>query len=248
MESNLKNFNTILAVGAVAAVCGAAEAAVLYSSSMKAPPMNSGNLVGQDSWVAISGAGSTPIQVGASGTTLVQGPNSREDAGRSFTAISAGQTYYFGFDVTVTGGNSNVYFAHLADGGNSGFAARVFITASAGSDFTFGLSGNSNTFVTWGTGLSFGTSYRVVGSYTQGSNVTRLWVNPASESGTSITSTSSSSIAISSFHLRQASGNSSQLISNLAVATTFDEVSLVPAPGAMALLGVAGLLGARRRR
>jgi hypothetical protein len=248
MESNLKNFNTILAVGAVAAVCGAAEAAVLYSSSMKAPPMNSGNLVGQDSWVAISGAGSTPIQVGASGTTLVQGPDSREDAGCIFTAISAGQTYYFGFDVTVTGGDSNVYFAHLGAGGNSGFSARVFITASAGSDFTFGLSGNSNTFVTWGTGLSFGTSYRVVGSYTQGSNVTRLWVNPASESGTSITSTSSSSIAISSFHLRQASGNSSQLISNLAVATTFDEVSLVPAPGAMALLGVAGLLGARRRR
>jgi len=248
MEPNMKNFNTILAVSAVAAVCGAAEAAVVYSSSMKAPPMNSGNLVGQDSWVAISGAGSTPIQVGASGTTLVQGSGTREDAGRSFTAISAGQTYYFGFDVTVTGGNTNVYFAHLGDGGTSNFAARVFITASAGSDFTFGLSGNSNTFVTWGTGLSFGTSYRVVGSYTQGSNVTRLWVNPASESGTSITSTSSSSIAISSFGLRQASGNSSQLISNLAVATTFDEVSLVPAPGAMALLGVAGLLGARRRR
>ena len=247
----MKNMNTmtLLAAGTCAMIAASgANAAVVYSSALKAPPMTAGNLVGQDSWVATSGVGLTPIQVGASGTTLAQGVGSREDAGRSFTAIGAGETYYFGFDVTVTGGSTNVYFAHLGDGGTSNFAARVFVTAFAGSNFTFGLSGNSNTVTAWGSGLTFGTSYRVVGSYTQGTNVTSLWVNPTSESSTSITSTSSAAYTISSVNLRQSAGNSSQLVSNLAVATTFNEASGVPAPGAIALLGVAGLVGSRRRR
>ena len=137
-----KNTMTLMAAGVCAAVVAqVANAAVVYTSALTAPPMTAGNLVGQDNWVAISGSGLTPIQVGVSGTTLTQGSGSREDAGRSFTAIGANQTYYFGFNVKVTGGNTNVYFAHLGDGGTANFAARVFVTASTGSDFTFGLGG-----------------------------------------------------------------------------------------------------------
>lgn len=229
-----------------------ASATPLYTSSMTAPPLTAGNLAGQDGWVAHSGAGSVPIQVGAAGTTLVHGGGSREDANVSFAAIGAGQTYYFGFDVVVTGGDTNVYFAHFKDAA-SDFTVRTFVTASVppGSDFTFGLSAaGSAPDVTWATGLDFGTTYRVVGAYDADTQLNRLWVNPTVEGDTSISFTDPSPNAVSAFALRQSGGDSTQLISNLAVGTSFADVAVVPEPSTYALLGGIGALGAvlyRRR-
>lgn len=226
-----------------------ANAAIVYSSALKSPPLNAGNLVGQDSWTAPTGT-LNAVQVGSTGTTLVNGTGNRQDVAHALTRISTGETYYVGFDVTVSA-SSNVsgtgtYF--MAFRNNTNYVTRMFVTSATGSNFTFGLSGNSDTPTAWGTGLTFGTSYRVVGSYTQGTNVTNLWVNPTSASSTSITSTADAGANINSILLRQDAGIATELVSNMVVSTTFDEAAAVPAPGAIALLGAAGLIGARKRR
>ena len=221
----MKKFFTLLALASVLSASNQVQASVLYSDPLTAPPLNAGNLVGQDGWTAHSGGGSVPIQVGASGVTLVQGSGSREDASVAFTPISAGQTYYFGFDVVVTGGNSNAYFAHFKDVATD-FTVRTFVAPSTnGGDFSFGLSpdGSSPTN-TWATGLTFGQTYRVVGAYSADTRLNRLWVDPTSEVSTSLSAIDPVAAAVAAFALRQTAGNSTQLVSNLSVGTTWDSV------------------------
>ena len=233
-----------------------ASAATLYSSPMTSPPLAAGNLVGQDGWTAHSGAGVIPIQVTSSGTLVdSDGGGTREDANVAITPITTGQTYYFGFDVSVNGPTgvdpTTVYFAHFKDTAND-FTTRTFVTPFAGSDFTFGLSpSGSAPNVTWATGLSYGQTYRVVGSYANDTTLeTRLWVDPVTELSTSIAATDSAAAAVSSFALRQASANNTQLITNLAVGTSFaDVVNPVPEPSTLGILAAGfGLLAAARRR
>lgn len=218
------------------------SAATLYSSPMTAPPFTTGNLAGQDGWTAHSGTG-VPIQVGASGTVLDStASGSREDANVAFTPIASGETYYFGFDVAVSGTSgvtpTNVYFAHFKDSAFD-FTTRTFITAFGGADFTFGLSpAGSSPDVTWAAGLSYGQTYRVVGSYANDTQETRLWVDPVTELSTSISALDSGVAAVEAFALRQATANTSQLITNLAVGTSFtDVVNPVPEPSSIALAG-----------
>lgn len=227
-----------------------ARATTLYSSPLTAPPLNSGNLVGQDGWVAHSGGGSIPIQVGAAGTTLGQGSSSREDANVPLTPISAGQTFYFGLDVVVTGGSTNAYFAHFKDAGTgTDFTTRTFVTPFVGADFTFGLSAaGSSPDAAWATGLSFGETYRVVGSYTADTQLTRLWVNPVNELSTNISSIDTAAAAVAAFALRQGSGNSTQVVSNLSVGTTFTAVVPEPSTVGLAVAGGLGLAGIAARR
>ena len=67
----MKNFFILLALAGVLSVSNQVQASVLYSDPLTAPPLNAGNLVGQDGWTAHSGT-ANQIQVGASGVTLVQ--------------------------------------------------------------------------------------------------------------------------------------------------------------------------------
>jgi hypothetical protein len=237
-----------------------AQAATLYSSPMKAPPLTAGNLVGQDGWAAHSGGGSVPIQVGGTGTTVDStAGGTREDAYVGFTEIAAGQTYYFGFDIAVTGvtgvAPTNIYFAHFKDAVTIGgdYTTRTFVAPFTGADFTFGLSpAGSTPAATWATGLTYGETYRVVGSYSFDNRETRLWVDPVSEASTSLSAFDSSANPVAAFALRQGTANTSQLISNLVVGTSFnDVVTPVPDPSTLALAGlgiaVAGLAARRRR-
>ncbi|MFM1903285.1 MAG: hypothetical protein RLZZ440_1185 [Planctomycetota bacterium] len=256
MPKLFRNFFAVVAVLA-SSQFSSAQAATLYSSSMTAPPLTAGNLVGQDGWTAHSGAGSVPIQVGSTGTTVDStAGGTREDANVGFTEIAAGQTYYFGFDVAVTGATgvapTDVYFAHFKNAGTgTDFTTRTFVTPFTGADFTFGLSpASSSPSVTWATGLTYGETYRVVGSYSFDNLETRLWVDPVNEASTSISATDSAANAVAAFALRQATANSSQLISNLAVGTSFsDVVNPVPEPSAGLLAcSAVGLLGGLRLR
>ena len=98
--------------------------------------------------------------------------------------------------------------------------------------------------------MTYGETYRVVGSYSFDNLETRLWVDPVNEASTSISATDSAAAAVAAFGLRQGTANSSQLISNLAVGTSFsDVVNPVPEPSAGLLAWSAvGLLGGLRLR
>ncbi len=238
-----KQVQAIVLSAALAAVAATtAQASVLANETFT---YNNGNLVGNGGWAAHSGAGSVPVQVTSGAAVLAQGSLTREDVNLGVTAIGAGQTYYAGFDLTNAGGNQTVYFAHFLQGAST-FRGRVFITAGSSGDFTVGLSDTATLNQTWATGLTFGTTYRVVVSYDFDTGTNKLWVNPATESSTSLTATGTASTAVAGFALRQAAGNSVQTIDNLIVATSFAEA--VPTPGSAALLGIGGLIAMRRRR
>ena len=250
LASRLCQVATAVALLAVSTVT--ADAAILYQSPLTAPPLVAADLVGQDGWAAHSGAGAKAIQVGASGTTLQQSAGSGEDINQSITTMGAGQTYYFGFDLINSGGSADVYFAHFMTSSTL-FRNRLFVTsATSGGDYTLGIGTGAAPAVKWGSDLSFGTSYRVVGSYAFDSGEIKLWVDPLSIASTSISSTDALSAAVNAFGFRQASPSvaSSQLVSDLVIADDFNSAAgVIPEPTtvALALVGLAGLAVRRRR-
>jgi len=207
-----------------------------------------GNLVGNGAWSAHSGAGAMPVQVTGGAAVLTHGSGSREDVNLPLgSTLAAGQTFYAGFDFTSTGDATSVYFAHFMSTATT-FTGRAFITGPiAGGDYTIGISDTSSISATWGTDLSFGTTYRAIISYDFDTRVSRLWINAIAEGDTSIAGAAgAASLAVNAFGLRQSAGGSTQLIDNLIIGDSFGAV--VPAPGALALLGLSGLVAARRRR
>jgi MYXO-CTERM domain-containing protein len=234
---------TITAAAAAMLAGAAAQASIVASDTFTYPD---GNLVGQGGWAAHSGAGVVPIQVTGGMAVLAQGSGTREDANLPFSAIGAGTTLYAGFDMTNSGGNTDVYFAHFLQG-TSTFRSRVFITAGSGGDYTIGFSDTATLSQTWASPLTFGTSYRVVISYSYDTGASQLWINPVDASSTSLSVAGTASTPVAGFALRQAAGNSGQTIDNLIVATTFAEAA-VPTPGTGALLVLGGAVAARRRR
>lgn len=230
---------------ALACLAASSIAAPLVSDSFNYPD---GNLVGNGAWAAHSGAGSNPVQVTGGTIVLNHGSGSREDVNLSAGAILGnGETWYAGFDMKSTGGTTNVYFAHFLQG-TSAFDARVFITApTAGGNYTLGFSSSSTIGATWATDLTFGEWNRLIISYSRGTGEIRLWVNAVSEASTNLMLTSSfANTAMEGIGFRQSSGDSSQMIDNVIVGTTFADV--VPAPGPAALIGLAGLTILRRAR
>lgn len=242
----------VIAVAALALGCvGSFASAQLLNEPFAYPD---GNLAGQGSWTAHSGAGVLPVQVTSGLAVLAQAGGSREDVNTLLSGtLGAGQKYYSAFDLSNSGGNGNVYFAHFKDSGTFNFAARIFITSNTLNDYTLGLSGSSSAIgATWASGLTFGTSYRVVSSYDFDTGGVELWVAPVNQGSTSITTSGTAAFAISSYALRQASpsaGTSSQTVDNLCVADNFtDALNCTPEPATLALLGLGAMALIRRRR
>ena len=202
-----------------------------------------GDVVGATGWgdwtVHNTTAGYERIQVN-NGTIVLNQLAGKEDVSKLFGGVTmqTGDTFFAAFDVNVTdlasNGTGDVYFAHFIKTGSTTFVSRVGVTAStSGGDYTFALFTGPTTGLG---GFNYGTKYRVVTSYDFSSGVSKLWVNPANYSDTSIQITSSTGIAVSAFAFRQ-NGNiatsSGQTIDNLIVGTTFAEV--VPEPATLLL-------------
>jgi hypothetical protein len=177
-------------------------------------------------WVNHSGTG-TFIPVAGGAALLEHGSGSREDVNRTFAPRSATDKTYACFKVSATSTVpvTDVYFAHLKDNGTFNFAARTFMTGS-GASYTLGLSVSSSTIgATWGSALTFGQVYTVVIMYDAAAGTAQLWVNPASEASTSISAGGGTAgLNIESFAMRQAAGNSSQVMDDIAVGETFQDV------------------------
>jgi MYXO-CTERM domain-containing protein len=225
MEPNMKNFNTILAVGAVAAVCGAADAALV-----KIANWNMAGLTGTEATAAGTGSGVTALNATrGAGLTGSSGTNSMNAVGWTGQA-----TDYFSFGFTVGSGDS-VNLSSLSIGtrasstgpGSVGLFYSVNNYSVALATITQGSGAFVNSVIDLSAlqGLTGTVEFRLMA----------IGTNSAA-GGTTV---SGGTFRMSNFF------SGSPLVDQ---GGFFFTGEVVPAPGALALLGVAGLVGARRRR
>lgn len=228
----------------VSLITYSSKANVLYSTDFST--YTDGNLDGQDGWAAYSGAGNKLIQVSGGAITLEQSSGSGEDVSHDLGAtIGAGDTWYYSFDLSVTASStpiSSTYFALFLQG-TSAFEGKLYVDPFTGSDYTLGIQGGNETRVDWSTGLNFASTHNVVVSFDYDTMLTTLWIDPTSESSTSVTTTGTYQDSATAFAFRQSTGNSFETIDNLKVGTTFADVvpGAVPEPSTLAIASLGGL-------
>ncbi len=244
-------------------ISASAQGALLVSDSF---PYADGNLVGQTptvggTWAAHSGAGNLPVQVSSGQIVLQQGSGSREDVNSSFdggwTAGTSGNVVYSSFDLSVPDPSatiSSTYFAHFLQG-TSTFASRLWVTTPTSSGYRIALTNGSSLSPATGapaysSDLAFGTTYTVVTSYDYSTMTGQLWIDPTLASHPSLDATDPGfADAVTAYAFRQSSGNTIENIDNLKVGTTFYDVTGIPEPSSLCLLGLGGLaLMGRKRR
>ncbi len=229
-----------------------------------------GNLVGQNGWQQYNTSSTAPIQV-SNGVVSWSGngstPANNQDAMLAFAAQvtqpATGSTI-LNFDMVLSvasAGAAPSYFAALntttgtGTGGN--FQNVRMVAQSSGAGFVFGTRVNGQSgypFAYGSTVLNFGQTYALRAEVNLVAGNANDFINLYV--GNSLSSMSLYATA------GYATGSVSDisvgaiLLSQFASSTAFESgitmqsigVSVVPAPGAVALLGVAGLLGGRRRR
>ena len=269
----MKNLNTmtLLAAGTCAMIAASAANAAVYYSTNFGTGYTNGNLAGltndaagQNGWKQTSTVATNPIQI-TNGAAIIG--TTGQDVYHAFSTAAtaaAGTTLYYSASMKVTAAQSTGdFFFHLSDpvGATSNFYGRVF-AKSSGIGFVLGVSPNTATAVYGSSVLSFNQSYQVVVAWdfvTGPSNDTfSLFVNPNSTDRATLSAyvvsaafaSGEPAAQVSAINFRQ--GNTSVApsvrVSTLAAGSTLADVGVVPAPGALALLGVAGLVGPRRRR
>ena len=156
---------------------------------------------------------------------------------------SAGVVFYSSFTLRITDlpQGSGDYFAHYrntATTGGTTFRAKVFVStngAAAGS-YRVGIANQANAGAYLPLDCNVGSDYLVVTRYNSGIGETALWVNPTSESGTSVTGTDALQTSpIGAYSFRQSAGIGTLQISNLVVSTSFPSIS---APAAINITGI----------
>ena len=215
----------LIALAALSALATSAFATVLASDAFSYP---NGNLVPNGGWANYSGAG-TDIQVTA-GRAVGFGPNPPDD--HLLFAVqptTSGKTYAC-FDViipAIAGAPKAIYFAELKDAGAANLVSRVYVLPVAGG-FTFGLSHSSTSatvgVVAWSTTtLLYNHKYNIVINYNPVAQSSTLWLDPLTESSTSIsiTNTAITALAVQGFGLRQ-SASASTLPASPSYAGTVD--------------------------
>ena len=272
------NTMTLLAAGTCAMIAASAANAEVYYSTNFGTGYTTGALVpgtiqansaGQNEWKQTGENPSTPIQV-TNGAAIIG--TSGQDVYHAFNPTvypTAGNTLYYSASMKVTAAQSTGdYFLFVGDpvGTTANFFGRLFAKSTSGG-FLLGIQANgggSSAPVTYGTlPLALSQTYNVVVAYdfaTGAFNDTfAVYVDPNSTNRASLTSyvsagwlstTQAEPSQLTEISLRQGSQSNAPTVSvySLAAGSSLADVGVVPAPGALALLGVAGLVGSRRRR
>ena len=271
------NTLTLLAAGTCAMFAASAANAGVYYSTNFGTGYTTGALVGgsspqpdfegQNGWRQTGSNSFSPIQV-TNGAAIIG--TSGQDVYHAFNPVNptAGNTLYYSASMQVTAAQSTGdYFLFVGDpvGTTTNFFGRLFAKSTSGG-FLLGIQSTSgtNSAVTYGiTTLSLNQTYNVVVAYdfaTGALNDTfAVYVDPNSTNRASLTSyvsagwlstTQAEPSQLTEISLRQGSQSNAPTVSvySLAAGSSLADVGVVPAPGALALLGVAGLVGSRRRR
>lgn len=222
---------------ALASVALPVQASVLLSDAFAYPD---GSLVSvaPATWLHHSPASSGTGQVNVASGALILDGSELEDisaylAGQPYPSGGTTNVFYAGFTIRFTtlpsaGGE---YFAHFKDASVSGnFRARIWALtggANAGK-FRLALSSTSSSVinVTNLTELNLNTSYRIVTRLDNTTSIAKLWIDPASESDPSITTSEATATAtVATYAFRQSTGIGVLGVDDLVVATTFGEVA-----------------------
>lgn len=128
------------------------------------------------------------------------------------------------FVLSPSGAANGNYFAHV---GGASARARVFAVTNgaAAGKFRLGLAnGGTTAAIVWPVDLNTNQSYTVVTRHVISNATATLWVNPASDSDTSITAADvASASSASAYAWRQDTGMGVLTVDNLVVATSFGE-------------------------
>ncbi len=131
-------------------------------------------------------------------------------------------------------GSGGGYFAFFKDSGTSQFRARVFAqtNGAAPGKFRLAISNGGFSQQNYPQDLSLGTEYTVVTRYNTLTGLATLWVNPANESGASVSGIDYANVPdLMTYAFRQDRGDSPGVITvdDLAVGTSWSDVySYVP--------------------
>jgi MYXO-CTERM domain-containing protein len=249
----MKNINTILAVGTVAAVCGAAEAAIVAAWDFQTTT-NGGTAIAaapaiSKSFVANFGSGTLFLD-GTNGSSNyfvpASGTNNTELNAFGGTSVNADTSIGMS---TVTSG-----VGALAVVGGAGNAAN-----GKSMVFKFSMAGFSNLSVSYATQRSStGFTSQVLEYSVDGVNWSSIGANTSIQSSFSALSNPPGVATVFSgisgldgaavAYVRMTLTGATNPSGNNRFDNFVFSADNVPAPGAMALLGVAGLLGTRRRR
>ena len=184
-------------------------------------------------WSSHSGtAGSSFV---AGGKLQVFGSRS-EDINASLGTTNESGTVYASFVVncTTVPNAGGAYFAHFKDSGTSNFRGRTWALAPAGTaarslaaGITAAGSPPTAAVSVFPLDLATNVNYRVVIAYDGVNFLGTLWVDPVSTVDQNVpTFDVTTTLGLSTFAFRQATGGGSLLVDDLYVANTFEEVNL----------------------
>jgi hypothetical protein len=133
------------------------------------------------------------------------------------------------------------YFAHFKDALITGttFTGKLYTAGITGDPTHFNLAINNTVtagpYAPWATPLSCGTWYVIAMMYDAQTGISKFWVNPLSESSTSVSATDPAipGRLLAAFALRQVStaGSGDYTIDDISVGPTFDETcASMPTP------------------
>ena len=207
-----------------------------------------GSNLTDNGWVAHSGAGNYPIQVGSSSLMysgyinsgigksvylIPPGTSSAEDDNRTFDSVSSG-SIYASFMVNVDSATTTpVYFFHFGpENSSTSFYGKVFVQGDGAGNLSFGVAKNYNSSAVY-TPFDYGlnVTHLIVVKYTfnpgtDTDDEVKLWVDPVLDgteppSDLTETDTQTDPTSLGYFALRQGSNGPGLTFGGLRVATTW---------------------------